>query len=370
MTSVTFPTSLGGDGSTVTDDANATTGLGNGGHRTRFVPALAQTVAVAANTVTRAQEAAASAASALNAPGTNATSATSLTIGTGSRSFTLAQTGKAFSLGQSVIISNTASPTNWMAGAITAFNSATGAITVNVLLTNGSGTAATWTISLTAPIPSGTWPITAQTVADLAITTQKLADGAVTSAKLAADVIEMLVPAGAVQSFARSTPPSGWLAANGAAVSRTTYATLFAAIGTTFGAGDGSTTFNLPDVRDRMMIGSGSLYALGATGGSRDAIVVSHTHTGTTDAAGASSGTVESGNGTGDFGTFRGSSGNISLSGAAPNRPQGSAGGGSFYTAIINVPNHQHTFTTNATGSSGTNANLPPYIALLPCIKF
>jgi microcystin-dependent protein len=57
------------------------------------------------------------------------------------------------------------------------------------------------------------------------------------------------VPAGAVMSFAMSSAPSGWLKANGAAVSRATYATLFAAIGTTFGAGDGSTTFNLPDMR-------------------------------------------------------------------------------------------------------------------------
>lgn len=62
-------------------------------------------------------------------------------------------------------------------------------------------------------------------------------------------------PAGAVQSFARNTAPDGWLKANGAAVSRTTYARLFAAIGTTFGAGDGSTTFNLPDLRAEFVRG-------------------------------------------------------------------------------------------------------------------
>ena len=61
MSSVTFAPSVGGDGSTVTDDSNATTGLDGGGHRTRFVPALAQVVAVAANTVTKAGEASASA---------------------------------------------------------------------------------------------------------------------------------------------------------------------------------------------------------------------------------------------------------------------------------------------------------------------
>lgn len=58
-----------------------------------------------------------------------------------------------------------------------------------------------------------------------------------------------LLQSGDVAYFARSTPPSGWLKANGALVSRTTYAALFAAIGTTYGAGDGSTTFALPDLR-------------------------------------------------------------------------------------------------------------------------
>jgi phage-related tail fiber protein len=74
-------------------------------------------------------------------------------------------------------------------------------------------------------------------------------------AKLAAEIIAKLLPPGAVQEFAMNTAPTGWLKANGAAVSRTTYAALFAAIGTTFGAGDGSTTFNLPDLRGEFVRG-------------------------------------------------------------------------------------------------------------------
>jgi microcystin-dependent protein len=58
-----------------------------------------------------------------------------------------------------------------------------------------------------------------------------------------------VLQAGDVGYFAMSTAPTGWLKANGAAVSRTTYAGLFAAIGTTYGVGDGSTTFALPDLR-------------------------------------------------------------------------------------------------------------------------
>lgn len=63
------------------------------------------------------------------------------------------------------------------------------------------------------------------------------------------------VPAGAVMPYAGSSAPSGWLFAAGQTVSRTTYAALFGAIGTTYGAGDGSTTFNLPDLEGRAVFG-------------------------------------------------------------------------------------------------------------------
>lgn len=63
------------------------------------------------------------------------------------------------------------------------------------------------------------------------------------------------VPSGVVMFFGNSTAPSGFLKCNGAAVSRTTYAALFAAIGTVYGAGDGSTTFNLPDLRGEFLRG-------------------------------------------------------------------------------------------------------------------
>lgn len=64
-----------------------------------------------------------------------------------------------------------------------------------------------------------------------------------------------MAPAGEVSYFARTTAPTGWLKANGAAVSRTAYADLFAAIGTAFGAGDGVNTFNLPDLRGEFLRG-------------------------------------------------------------------------------------------------------------------
>lgn len=74
-------------------------------------------------------------------------------------------------------------------------------------------------------------------------------DAAGLIAKVDQNTMNVGTPAGAIMYFAQSTPPFGWLKANGAAVSRTVYANLFAAIGTTYGAGDGRTTFNLPDLR-------------------------------------------------------------------------------------------------------------------------
>ena len=64
-------------------------------------------------------------------------------------------------------------------------------------------------------------------------------------------------PPGAMMDYAGATAPNGWLPCNGQAVSRTTHADLFTAIGTTWGAGDDSTTFNVPDFRRRVAVGSG-----------------------------------------------------------------------------------------------------------------
>lgn len=64
---------------------------------------------------------------------------------------------------------------------------------------------------------------------------------------------------GTVFPFAGSAAPSGWLLCYGQAVSRTTYANLYAVIGTTYGAGDGSTTFNLPDLRGRVAAGKDNM---------------------------------------------------------------------------------------------------------------
>ena len=69
---------------------------------------------------------------------------------------------------------------------------------------------------------------------------------------------QFVTPIGSIIPFGSATVPTGWFECNGAAVSRTTYPLLFAAIGTTWGAGDGSTTFRLPDLRHRALAGAQS----------------------------------------------------------------------------------------------------------------
>jgi microcystin-dependent protein len=90
---------------------------------------------------------------------------------------------------------------------------------------------------------------------DATISTSKLIDQSVTADKIAAAVLAKFVPAGSIVAFGGTVAPTGYLLCNGQAVSRTDYADLFTAIGTAFGSGNGSTTFNVPDFRGRFLRG-------------------------------------------------------------------------------------------------------------------
>jgi hypothetical protein len=130
--------------------------------------------------------------------------------------------------------------------------------------------------------------VTTGKIVDSAVTTGKIVDSAVTKAKLNSDITPSLVPAGAVMPFAMQTAPTGWLSANGQIVNRTTYASLFTAIGTLYGSGDGSTTFGLPDLQGRFVRGFGGLSA--AFGSPQADDLLSHTHTLKMDACSATGG--------------------------------------------------------------------------------
>ena len=69
-------------------------------------------------------------------------------------------------------------------------------------------------------------------------------------------IYDNMIPTGVVQAFAGATTPTGWLLCDGSAVSRTDYADLYAVIGDTYGSGDGTTTFNLPDLSDKFIQGN------------------------------------------------------------------------------------------------------------------
>jgi hypothetical protein len=118
---------------------------------------------------------------------------------------------------------------------------------------------------------------------------------------------------------------------------------------------DGSNS--TPDLRNRFVVGAGSTYAVNATGGSADAIVVAHTHTGTT---------ASNGNHTHDTNQRDVSGCYESASCSGSNVDTGTSGD---RVLTKSAGAHTHTFTTNSTGSSGTNANLPPYYALAYIMK-
>ena len=199
--------------------------------------------------------------------------------------------------------------------------------------------AATFSVSPTAPTP---------TTGD---NTTKVATTAFVNASIAAS---QAIISGSIMMWPTSSAPTGYLLCDGSAVSRTTYATLFALFGTTFGSGDGSTTFNVPNYTNRMPYGS----TIGSTGGSADAIVVSHTHT-------ATSTVTDPGHVHGPLSPYT----FCSYNGGGAN----GGGGGSLLTIMPTTGSATTGITvatTNtSTGSSGTGANLPPYLGINFIIK-
>lgn len=162
---------------------------------------------------------------------------------------------------------------------------------------------------------------------------------------------------GSLLMWPTGTAPSGYLLCNGQEVSRTgDYAALFGVIGTTFGSGNGSTTFNVPDYRDRMPVGAGTTYSANSSGGSADAIVVSHTHT-------ATSSVTDSGHAHGSS-LFQATGSSFYLPNATESPTSWSIGNTASNTTGITVAT-----SLSTEGSSGTNANLPPYLGIYFIIK-
>lgn len=100
-----------------------------------------------------------------------------------------------------------------------------------------------------------------------------------TNTELQTQIDAQILPPGVMFAYGGTAAPTGFLLCNGAAVSRTTYAALFAIVGTAFGVGDGSTTFNLPaSGKFHVSKDSGTFTTLGATGGAETAALPNHIH--------------------------------------------------------------------------------------------
>ncbi|WP_428834875.1 phage tail protein [Pseudomonas fulva] len=158
-----------------------------------------------------------------------------------------------------------------------------------------------------------------------------------------------------------ATPPPGWLKRNGAAVSRTTYAALFAKIGTTWGAGDGSTTFNLPDGRGSFDRGwdDGRNLDKGRTFGSeQESANLSHYHPAAVSTDGAHTHSTS-------FVRERITSGYVPEGGNAVFGDQESDG----YQTLTTTSNGAHKHSV-VIGSSGESESRPHNGAYLACIKY
>ena len=150
----------------------------------------------------------------------------------------------------------------------------------------------------------------------------------------AGEDVTNFVPTGSIVPYGGSTAPGAWLLCDGSQVNRVAYKQLFAVISTTYGAGDGSTTFNLPDLRGRFPLGqatSGTGSTLGSTGG-----VIDHTH------------------GVGSF--VSGSHTHTISSGGAHTHAAGTLAGPSHFHTISSQAAHTHTISgSTASESSHTH---------------
>lgn len=188
-----------------------------------------------------------------------------------------------------------------------------------------------------------------------------------------ANALAALVPAGTISQTARATAPTGYLLCDGSAISRTTYAALFNAIGTAYGAGDGSTTFNIPNLKGKVPVGydpsQTEFDVLGETGGAKTHTLTasempSHTHSISSDGSHTHTTQIQiwqSSNEASGFG-LNGSSSFL-------NRPAVFSTSASGQWGSNSAGSHSHGGATGSAGSSSAHNNLQPYVVLNYMIK-
>ena len=166
------------------------------------------------------------------------------------------------------------------------------------------------------------------------------------------------IPTATIVPWSSSSVPTGFLECNGAAVSRSTYSALFAIVSTTYGAGDGASTFNLPDLQDNVAMGKSGTKALASTGGA-NTVAASGTVGGSTANATLSTAQLASHSHTGAASLGGGNiAGPASVQVASSTTNTGSTGSGT---------GHSHTMSATFTGDS--TSVLQPYLTVIYIIK-
>jgi len=280
-----------------------------------------------------------------------------------------------------------------------------------------------WTImssfvnGLSSGVNLGASSVGTSQLAASAVTGSKIAANAVTADKLATSLSEALTPTGAILPYGGAAAPTGWLLCDGSNVSRTTYAALFAVLGTSYGVGDNSTTFGLPNLQGRVPVGLDGTQiefdTRGETGGAKAVALdninqlPSHFHTGPSHSHGMANHTHTINH---DHGPFTSGSDSHSHTidvegtadashlhfgtegGFAAGEPTQGYGSGAD-SGVVNSDTHSHsidvppltgvssggpsttntdaggTGNTGSTGSGATHPNLQPYIVVNYIIK-
>ena len=167
------------------------------------------------------------------------------------------------------------------------------------------------------------------------------------------------IPTATIVPWSDSSVPTGFLECNGQAVSRSTYSALFAIVGTTYGAGDGSSTFLVPDLQDNVPVGKSNNKALASTGGANT--VASTGNVGGSTANATLTEAQLASHDHGQKGSFPGPdspAGGWIVRAAGPNINVNNAGSGS---------GHSHNMSANFSGDA--TSVLQPYLAIIYLIK-
>ena len=175
------------------------------------------------------------------------------------------------------------------------------------------------------------------------------------------ELLEGGIPTATIVPWSKSAVPTGFLECDGAAVSRTTYSALFSAIGTTYGAGNGSSTFNTPDLANNVPVGKSNNKALASTGGANTVSVTATGNVGGSTAnASLSIAQLASHNHTFSGGPQGGTYSGVPTAGPgnAGSFPVSSTGSGSA---------HSHNMSANFAGNA--NSVLQPYLTIIYIIK-